>query len=226
MTVLVQAVKYSNVILPHTGGGWRIKLLDCMCFLKCTNSACSCNLLYYCDPATKKADICVLHQSNIVAESPWSKMHFPLSFTTKQPFTRPVLCHIEVSVTRLIKNPYSWVLQGSNTLYVPPCTKISKAQIQMNIFLLIFIRLVCFFIISDLRNENQCKWLWQLCLWPWLFVLFSLSTDALNLETSCLINFPVHSWNPPCRQSSVTCLSESCGLWHASISDVTSVGCK
>lgn len=50
--------------------------------------------------------------------------------------------------------------------------------------------------------------------------------DALNLETSCLINFPVHSWNPPCRQSSVTCLSESCGLWHASISDVTSVGCK
>lgn len=157
MTVLVQAVKYSNVILPHTGGRWRIKLLDCMCFLKCTNSACSCNLLYYCDPATKKADICVLYQSNIVAESPWSKMHFPLSFTTKQPFTRPVLCHIEVSVTRLIKNPYSWVLQGSNTLYVPPCTKISKAQIQMNIFLLIFIRLVCFFIISDLRNENQCK---------------------------------------------------------------------
>uniref|UniRef100_A0A8C9FYZ1 Lymphoid restricted membrane protein n=1 Tax=Pavo cristatus TaxID=9049 RepID=A0A8C9FYZ1_PAVCR len=57
-------------------------------------------------------------------------------------------------------------------------------------------------------------------------MLLSLSTDALNLETSCPINFPVHSWNPPCRQSSVTCLFESCDLWHASISDVTSVGCK
>ncbi|XP_072183321.1 inositol 1,4,5-triphosphate receptor associated 2 [Excalfactoria chinensis] len=50
--------------------------------------------------------------------------------------------------------------------------------------------------------------------------------DALNLETSCPINFPVHSWNPPYRRSSVTCLFENCGLWHTSISDVTSVGCK
>ncbi|XP_042745668.1 inositol 1,4,5-triphosphate receptor associated 2 isoform X2 [Lagopus leucura] len=50
--------------------------------------------------------------------------------------------------------------------------------------------------------------------------------DALNLETSCPINFPVHSWNPPCRWRSVTSLFESCGLWHASISDVTSVGYK
>ncbi|XP_021247560.1 lymphoid-restricted membrane protein isoform X2 [Numida meleagris] len=50
--------------------------------------------------------------------------------------------------------------------------------------------------------------------------------DALNLETSCPSNPPVHSWNPPCRQSSVSCLFESCDLWHTSTSDVTSVGCK
>uniref|UniRef100_G1NLQ9 Inositol 1,4,5-triphosphate receptor associated 2 n=1 Tax=Meleagris gallopavo TaxID=9103 RepID=G1NLQ9_MELGA len=57
-------------------------------------------------------------------------------------------------------------------------------------------------------------------------MLLSLSADALNLETSCPINFPVHSWNPPCRWRSVTSLFESYGLWHTSISDVTSVGCR
>ncbi|XP_031453018.1 lymphoid-restricted membrane protein isoform X2 [Phasianus colchicus] len=55
---------------------------------------------------------------------------------------------------------------------------------------------------------------------------FTPLLDALNLETSCPINFPAHSWNPPCRWRSVTSLFESCGLWHASISDVTSVGSK
>ncbi|OXB58302.1 hypothetical protein ASZ78_012585 [Callipepla squamata] len=50
--------------------------------------------------------------------------------------------------------------------------------------------------------------------------------NALNLETSDPNNFPDHSWNPPFRQSSVTCLFESCDLWHASVSDVTPVGCN
>ncbi|KAM6418443.1 inositol 1,4,5-triphosphate receptor associated 2 isoform 1-T1 [Pluvialis apricaria] len=50
--------------------------------------------------------------------------------------------------------------------------------------------------------------------------------DALTLETSCLNNSPVHSWDQPCRQSSGNRTLESCGLGHASTSDVTSVGCK
>ncbi|XP_065530139.1 inositol 1,4,5-triphosphate receptor associated 2 isoform X1 [Lathamus discolor] len=52
----------------------------------------------------------------------------------------------------------------------------------------------------------------------------TLLLDALNLETSCANNPPEHGWDRPWRQSSDSCLLESCHPGHGSTSDVTSVG--